>query len=212
MINDLNVLAIIPARGGSKGIPGKNISSCAGKPLILWTLDAAHDSDLIDIVVTSTDSDAIEDVCDGAVILRPARLAKDETPMEPVVIHALDTMMATSGIAILLQPTSPLRTAADIDEAICLLEATRANTVASVHESWAVPFTGIDPPRRQDREPTLFLNGAIYVFRVPWFREHRRFVDPDTVPYVMPAERSVDVDYPVDLALAGLLISTRETQ
>jgi N-acylneuraminate cytidylyltransferase len=206
VIKNQRVLAIVPARGGSREIPFKNIASCAGKPLIAWTLEAARESKYIDQIIVSTDSLAISQVamkhgCSAAVS-RPPELATDDAPMDGVVLHALDAFPGYD-IAVLLQPTSPLRTATDIDGALELL----TDSVVSVHESYVVPFTGEDPPRRQDRKPTLYLNGAIYAFRVDWFRKTRKFVAPESVPYVIPATRAVDVDYPIDMALAATVIS-----
>lgn len=230
MINGKRVLGLIPARGGSKGIPLKNIQPCGGKPLIAWTIEAARESKYIDRAVVSTDSGDIARLCDDT-LMRPASLATDEAPMEGVVLHALDNL-PDYDICVLLQPTSPLRTAGDIDGALEQLEAPyfttsdikeaisalgdrlagsiipsrRYDSVVSVHESYAVPFTGEDPPRRQDRNPTLFLNGAIYAFRVDYFKRVKKFVTPESVPFVMPAERAVDVDIPLELSLASLLI------
>jgi N-acylneuraminate cytidylyltransferase len=209
MIDGKSVLALVPARGGSKAIRLKNIQLCGGSPLIEWTLQAAVGSKYIDRVLVSSDSKKIREVAAQTpgvlAVNRPTGLAEDDTPMAPVIMDALK-WQPECDVCVLLQPTSPLRTAADIDGALELLVNSNAKTVVSVYESWSVPFTGEDPPRRQDRKPTLLLNGAVYAFDVARFKETGALIDKDTVPYVMPAERSCDVDVPRDLALASLLI------
>lgn len=215
MINGKEVLAIVPARGGSKGIPLKNIANCGGKPLIAWTMEAARRSKYVDTVVISSDEVLISRTAlafhpDAIWLRRPAELATDETKMEAVIDDVIGQLPSGPfAFCVLLQPTSPLRTTEDIDASLELLVCRAAATVTSVHESYAVPFTGMDPPRRQDRKPTLMLNGAIYAFDVERFMQTHRLIDEETLPYVMPAERAVDVDYPLDLALAGLLIGSR---
>lgn len=211
MISGKRVLALVPARGGSKGVPLKNVQPCAGKPLIAWTIEAAKASKYIDETTVSSDSLAIVDCAqafgDVSAVHRPAELATDEAEMPPVIANALETMRGFD-ICVLLQPTSPLRTAEDIDGALELLVSSGAKTVTSVYESYAVPFTGVDPPRRQERKPALYLNGAIYAFRVARFLETLTLIDERTVPFVMPQERSVDVDFPHDMAVAAALIGT----
>ncbi len=203
-----SVVAIVPARGGSKSIPKKNIQPCAGKPLLAWTISAAKASKYITEVIVTSDDDDILAVARNehtvTTIRRPAELATDEAEMPPVILHALEFYRYK--IAVLLQPTSPLRTAEDIDGALELLISSGAKTVTSVYESHAVVFDGTDPKRRQDRTPTLLLNGAVYCFDVARFRETHTLIDKDTVPFVMPQSRSVDIDAPVDMALASLMI------
>lgn len=211
MIDGKRVLALVPARGGSVGVPMKNVQPCAGKPLIGWTLEAAVESQYIDVIAVSSDSPTILDCAHkmGVAfrpIVRPAELATDEAEMPPVIEHALLALGDPSDLCVLLQPTSPLRTAEDIDGALETLVRRCAKTVTSVYESYAVPFDGTDPARRQDRKPTLFLNGAIYAFDVARFLQTGALIDRDTVPFVMPQERSVDVDAPVDMAVASLLV------
>lgn len=209
MIGSKRVVALVPARGGSRGIKLKNIQPCAGKPLIAWTIEAAGASRYIDAVAVSSDSLAIIDCAqtfgDAVAVHRPPELATDEAEMPPVIVNALEQLRGFD-IGVLLQPTSPLRTADDIDGALDLLSSKGADTVTSVYESYAVPFTGIDPPRRQERKPTLLMNGAIYAFRVEAFLKTLQLVNGRTLPYVMPQERSVDVDYPQDMAVAAALI------
>src|SRR5919206_1460637 len=132
--SDVRVLGLIPARGGSKGIPGKNLAPVCERPLIAWTIGAACSASRLDRVVVSTDSDEIAAIARelGAdVLARPAELARDETPMRDVLLHALDEL-GRPEILVLLQPTSPLRRAEHVDAAVALLRATGADCVVSV--------------------------------------------------------------------------------
>ncbi len=210
MIGDKRVLGLIPARGGSKGIKNKNIARCDGERLIYYTIEAARESKYIDEIVTSTDNEKIAEVAldyGGDVIDRPAHLATDEATTEAVVMHAICALHDTFDIICLLQPTSPLRTAADIDGCLELLMSHRS--AVSVCESHHVVFDGTNPKRRQDRPSTLVLNGAVYCCYVSDFMEHRAFITGKTVPYIMPAERSIDIDTPADLEYASYLLSKR---
>ena len=220
----LSTLALIPARGGSKGIPRKNIRSIAGKPLIVWTIEAALRSTLLDAVVVSTDDAEIAAVARlaGATVpfLRPAALALDGTPGIDPVLHALGAMPGY-GAVLLLQPTSPLRSTADIDACLQLAMAQRAVSVVSVSEPDTHPYWTyrlgddqtlerfVDAPtvaRRQDLPPLFALNGALYYAQADWLMQGRRLVAPETLAYVMPRERSVDIDTLLDWQLAELLL------
>lgn len=219
------ILGLIPARGGSKGIPRKNIRPIAGKPLIAWTIEVALAANTIDRVVVTTDDPEIAAVATayGADVpfLRPAELACDETPGIDPVLHALDLLPGFNAV-VLLQPTSPLRTAGDIDAAMALADAGTGANVVSVteakHAAWTFPMNTagileigeIDrATRRQDLPVRFSLNGAIYVAPVACLREHRGFLVPGTLGYAMPAERSVDIDAPIDWRLAELLLAGR---
>ena len=213
MIDGLRVLALITARGGSKGLPGKNIRPAGGKPLLAWTVDAARGSRYCDRVVISTDDQAIADTARAhgceVPFMRPADLATDSTSSMDVVLHAL---LALPGfdLLVLLQPTSPLRTSADIDGACELLLAQQAPACVSVtpaQESpyWMYSMTSgqalrpiVELPcgvtRRQDLPAAYSLNGAVYVARTTWLQQSRSFVTPQTVALVMPAQRSIDID------------------
>jgi len=229
MIDGRKVLAIVPARGGSKGLPGKNVAPCGGRPLIEWTVRAATEASLVDRTVVSTDDHAILAAARvagaEAPFMRPAELATDVAPMSAVVEHALTTLADGSEVGVLLQATSPLRTSADIDGALRTFAASRAPSVVSVSEATKSPYWmfSLEPDRRmrplfpdlstaeqrQSLPSAYALNGAIYVFDVRWFRQTRRFVTDETVAFVMPAERSIDVDTALDLALADLLLMQR---
>lgn len=223
MINGKSVLAIIPARGGSKGVPRKNIRDLAGKPLIAWTIEAARKSVYIDRVILSSDDPEIIDVakswgCDVPFI-RPAELARDETPGIDPVIHALEKLPGYD-YAVLLQPTSPLRITEDIDASIARCEESGAPACVSVtepahHPHWMYTLngTGVLRPlaeerglRRQDLPPVYALNGATYVAQVPWLVKSRTFLGVETHAYVMPPCRSIDIDTEQDLIVAACLL------
>lgn len=224
------VAALIPARGGSKSIPRKNIVPVGGKPLIAWTIEAALGSKLLDRVYVSTDDEEIASVsrAHGAEVpfMRPAELASDEAGSLGVALHALDWMSAHGGepdYLLLLQPTSPLRTTEDIDGAIRLAEEHDASAVLGVCEASPHPWLARQisaegvlsdffplekkPTRRQDYPPAYMINGALYLNRATSLRTGRTFQPPDARAYVMPAERSLDIDTPLELRLVDLLLS-----
>jgi CMP-N,N'-diacetyllegionaminic acid synthase len=213
VIAGLSVLALITARGGSKGLPGKNILPVQGRPLLDFTVAAARAATCVDRVVLSTDSDAIADAALAAgcavPFRRPAELASDDASSIDVVLHALDHL-PPHDLIVLLQPTSPLRSAADIDAACAQLVKTEAPACVSVTVAEQSPYwmyrladgqhlqAVLEPPpgvsRRQDLPPVYTLNGAVYVARTPWLRRTRTFVTAETVAHVMPPERSIDID------------------
>lgn len=221
----MSTFALIPARGWSKGIPRKNIRLIAGKPLIAWTIEAARTASSVDTVVVSTEDAEIAEVARawGAEVpfLRPAELSADQTPGINPVLHAIG-MLPGYDTTILLQPTSPLRTAADIEGVLELAGRTGAPSVVSVcepedHPAWMYRIdeegrlTALLPEcpavRRQDLPPVYSLNGAIYCARTDWLRERRSFIGPETLGYPMPNDRSVDIDGPLDWRLAELLLA-----
>lgn len=221
MIGDLRVLAVVTARGGSKGVPGKNVAEVGGRPLIAWTALAAAASEVVDRAVVSTDDPSIADAARAAGLevpfMRPADLARDDTPGPAPVLHAIETVGEPFDLVVLLQPTSPLRNGADIDACVRRCVESGAPACVSVSEPrespyWMytldaggrlVPFTGPGPvvPRRQDLPTTYALNGAVYVARVGWFLRERAFLTEETVACVMPPERSLEIDTPLDLAI-----------
>jgi len=228
MIAGLSVLALIPARGGSKGVPRKNIREVGGRPLIAWTIEAAQRSAYIDrVVLSSEDPEIIETArrwgCE-IPFARPAELAEDHTPGIDPVLHAL-SLLPGYDLVVLLQPTSPMRTTEDIDRCIerCVEEG--KNACVSVTESAKSPYWMyrmrtddtlapiLEPTqgqRRQDLPVVYALNGAVYVARVPWLTENRTFVTPETVAYVMPPERSLDIDTPIDLTVLTVLMEEKD--
>lgn len=221
------MLALIPARGGSKGFPGKNIAELAGRPLIAHTIAAAKAADSVHRVVVSTDDEQIGAAARAAgaelPFVRPPELATDEASTADVIRHAAEAEgLGPEDSLVLLQPTSPLRTAGDIDEAVALFEARHADAVISVtaHEhplAWAqllnedgllLPHPSLAAEgRRQDLTVTYRPNGAIYVIRLKNFLRYGQIRGPRTYGYAMPAERSVDVDTPFDLRLAACLLA-----
>ena len=233
MFADRPVLALIPARGGSKGLPGKNVAPLGGRPLIAWTIAAARECAHVDAVVVSTDDDAIARaaVAAGARVpfRRPADLASDEARMGAVVAHALDTLAATDppyGWLLLLQPTSPLRTAAHIDQAFDRLRSSEGRAVVSVCEAEHNPRLAAELPpdgnmaafgdalatraNRQELGTFYRLNGAIYLADVDYWRAQAGFLGPATYALVMAQDDSVDVDGRLDLDLAALLLARRD--
>ena len=226
MIGDLSVLAIIPARGGSKGVPRKNIRDVAGRPLLGWTVAAAKASRYIDRLILSSDDDDIIAAARGeqceVPFKRPGELARDETPGIDPVLHALEQLPGHD-IVVLLQPTSPLRTAADIDGCLERMLATQAPACVSVrtaddHPYWiysidasgrmkafAAPEEGA-ANRRQDLPAAWVLNGAVYAARTAWLAGTRSFLTGETVGFVMPAQRSLDIDTELDLENASRIL------
>ncbi|MFB6129201.1 MAG: cytidylyltransferase domain-containing protein [Salinigranum sp.] len=230
----VDVFAVVPARGGSTRIPGKNLKSIGGKPLIAHTIEQAAAAETIDRAVVSTDDDRIRAVAEdhgGDVpFARPAELATDEATSPPVVEHALEWIEArgeSPSIVVMLQVTSPLRTAADIDEAVTeLRDCGGADSLVSVSRFdtppyWALETDGdgmlhshferevlwADEVVRSQDLPTLYHpNGAIFAARTGPFRDALNFYTESTLSYEMPPERSVDIDTPFDLELARSLV------
>jgi CMP-N-acetylneuraminic acid synthetase len=224
----MTYVAVIPARGGSKRVPGKNLRPCAGKPLIGWTIDAARGAKRLDRVILSTDDPAIAEFGRSASaevpFLRPAELAADETPMLPVLAHLLDWLARTTKVTalVLLQPTSPLRLAEDIDGAIALFEDGRADSVVTVMN----PTNAMLPSKlmtvgadRQSVEPLaipvppaeslVIRNGpAVLVSSAATLRGGALY-GRRTLGYRMPVERSVDIDTPFDFRLAEMFLAER---
>jgi len=225
MIAGKQVLALIPARGGSKGVPRKNLREAGGRPLIAWSIEAARSSALVDRVVVSSDDAEILAVARewGAEtpFTRPAELARDDTPSIDVALHALDALPGFETL-VLLQPTSPLRTAAHIDACIRLREERGVSSAVSVSEAAHSPYwmyfvdaagamrRVLTPPaaaeRRQDLPPVYALNGAVYVASAAALRAGRRFVFDDSAAYVMPADASLDIDTELDLTIVQALM------
>lgn len=226
----MHVLALITARGGSKGLPGKNILPLAGKPLIAWTIEAALNSRVSNLVIVSTDDEEIAQVSRqyGAEVpfLRPAELAQDDSDHISVVVHAIrwleQNRKQVPDYVMLLQPTSPLRTAEDIDAAVQIAEEHEATAVVSVCEMKQHPYlarsiseegtlqefvpAGLEYLRRQAFPSAYSINGAIYLNRSDSILRDRTFFPSDTYPYIMPAERSLDIDSAWDLHLTELIL------
>jgi N-acylneuraminate cytidylyltransferase len=220
------VLAIIPARGGSKGVPRKNIRLLAGKPLIAWTIEEAKKSKYIDRLILSSEDDEIMQVAGDygceVPFKRPIELAQDDTPGVEPIIHALHTLKGRYDYVVMLQPTSPLRTAADIDECMEKCAASDAPACVSVSEVEQSPYwmyrldkkmrmlplinSGTLISRRQDLPPVYILNGAVYVARSEYLLTQKSFITDETVGYEMPLKKSLDIDNEYDLKLAELIL------
>ncbi|MCR4419327.1 MAG: acylneuraminate cytidylyltransferase family protein [Clostridia bacterium] len=228
MYQGRSVLGLIPARAGSKGLPGKNLRRLAGKPLIVHTIEAALGSGVLDYLLVSTDSSEIASVAAaaGAAVpfLRPAHLATDEAKGIAVVHHAM-AWCESAGMrfswVMVLQPTSPLRSPEDIRNACSLMVERQAEAVVSVcevdHHPWlsnTLPEDGcmdgflrpeVRSANRQELPKYYRLNGAIYLADWGFIRSREHWYGPRTYAYVMPKERSVDIDDAVDFALAEVL-------
>ncbi|WP_339060487.1 acylneuraminate cytidylyltransferase family protein [Tepidibacillus marianensis] len=225
MLNGKRILGIIPARGGSKGVPRKNIRVVAGKPLIAWTIDEARKSKYIDQLILSSEDQEIIQVakeydCEVPFV-RPKELAQDNTPGIDPVLHAIE-MLSGYEYIILLQPTSPLRTVEDIDGCIekCIqnqndygVSVTETDKspywMYSIENDKMVPVLSQDMiiNRRQESPKVYELNGAIYIAKTEKLIESKTFLNKVTVPYIMPKERSVDIDTELDLKLVELILN-----
>jgi len=223
------VLAIIPARGGSKGIPKKNIRLLAGKPLLEYTIDAAKNSNELHKIVVSTDNPEIGSVAENAgidVIIRPPELAQDTSPIIDTVSHVMTVLKEREGflpdVIVLLQPTSPLRTTEDIDGAIRAFLTGVFDSVISVCETDHSPYwcctlaeqklkplfnKKLSTSRRQDLPHTYRPNGAIFITSPDSLKRYSGFITRNTGPFIMPGNRSIDIDTPMDLQFVNLLIS-----
>ena len=222
------IIFIIPARGGSKGVPQKNIRFLAGKPLIAYTIDCTLNSKYINKVVVSTDDQEIATISEkyGAeVVKRPDSLATDNSPTIDAVFHVLESLKIQNEkqtVIVLLQPTSPLRTSQDINSAIDLFFKNECDSVISVCECQHSPYWAykIDnhylktilgnnylKMRRQDLPKSYIPNGAIYISTVAVLQESRSFNSPRTIPYIMPSIRSVDIDNELDFIVAESIIN-----
>lgn len=233
MIDQHRVLGLITARGGSKGLPGKNIKPLCGRPLIDWTIAPALKSKHLDAVVVSTDSEEIAAVAraSGASVpfLRPESLASDQATSIDVVEHAVKFLEAQGSrfdLLVLLEPTSPLRDTADIDSGVRQLVEAGADSLVSVcaAESMHPAFMfrkndagrlessqegGFRALRRQDLEPRFFLDGTLYVSRIDPLLKQRTFCQTNTVGYEVPKWKSPEVDDIVDFMLVEAIIKHR---
>ncbi len=223
MIQHKRVLAIVPARAGSKGLPGKNIRPLHGKPLLAWPIAAANGSAYVDRTIVSTDSAdfAAVAVAHGAEapFLRPAELASDTAPSIDFIIHALDTLEAGGeayDYVVLLEPTSPLTEAADVDAALARLDESGCEAIVGIaaletqHPAFAVSLgkdgrvapaesASFDTlPRRQDLPPAYTLDGSLYISTVEALRKKRTFAHASTLGYVTERWKSFEVDDIVD--------------
>ncbi|WNL27660.1 acylneuraminate cytidylyltransferase family protein [Arcobacter cryaerophilus gv. pseudocryaerophilus] len=224
MYKDKTFLAIIPARGGSKRLPRKNVLDLCGKPLISWSIKAGLNSKYIDKVVVSSDDDEILNISlnfGAETIKRPVELASDTATTFDAIKHTIDNFEKYDYI-VLLQPTSPLRNEKHIDEAIELLKQKNADAIVSVCEMEHNPmWSNILPDdgslanfrhekakgkRSQDLETYYIFNGAIYICKIEKLLEEKSFFLKDNIfAYVMDRESSVDIDEEIDFKIAQVL-------
>ena len=222
MINGNKILAVIPARGGSKGIKNKNITELAGRPLLQWTIEAAKKSRYIDRFVLSSDDPQIQMVAESlgceVPFTRAADLATDEASTIDVLLDVLERV-AGFDVVVLLQPTSPFRTSKDIDSCLDLMVRDGAPSAVSLcpvqdhpalvfklhSDKKIAPFVSSTPSqalRRQDLPAAFKLNGAVYIANIPWLIKNKTFTAAEAVGYIMPENRSIDIDDAQDLSMA----------
>jgi YrbI family 3-deoxy-D-manno-octulosonate 8-phosphate phosphatase len=220
----MSTIAIIPARGGSKGVPRKNLYPFNGKPLVVWSIEAALNAELVDLVVVSTEDAEIATLSRAAgatVIIRPDEISRDISSSEDALIHALENLETQPDITVFLQCTSPLTRSEDIDKCIQMLISSNADSAFTATEShrflWKNPAsaTGVNHEgakrrRRQDLEKEYAENGAVYVMRTAGFLEARDRFFGKTVISEMPATRTWEIDSREDILMAeALALATR---
>jgi CMP-N,N'-diacetyllegionaminic acid synthase len=230
----MTLLCTICARGGSKGVAGKNSREFLGKPLLAWTIEQARQTGLFEAIAFSSDSDLLLETAlkSGAdiAVKRPDAMATDTAPKIPAIRHCLEQAIAHTGnvpdIFVDLDVTSPLRLPSDIVGAVALLQQTGARNVITGAPARRSPYFNlvearkdgsvglakiVDPPvtRRQDAPRCFDMNASIYVWRVAAFLEHPAVFYPDTQLFEMPEERSVDIDSDLDFTLVELLFRKR---
>jgi len=228
------VIAIIPARGGSKELPGKNIKKMNDKPLIWYTINVAKKSKFIDKIIVSTDDNEIAKIAKryevGVPFMRPKELARDDSIAIDNYIYTIDRLNKefnySIGEFIILQPTSPFRISLDIDNAIQIFKEKKADSVISVSEAihppiWAMRINSkgilknyfdikIKNKNRQEIEKAYMPNGAIFVFKFSLLKEKYSYYSDKTYPYIMPLERSIDIDSKLDFEFAEYLMKKNE--
>ena len=222
----MKYLAIIPARGGSKRLPNKNILDLNGKPLIAWSIEAAKKNKYINNIVVTSDSEKILDIANKyniKTIKRPDFLATDTATTFDTIKHTIDSLQEKYEYIVLLQPTSPLRNEKHIDEAIELLEKKNADAVISVCETEHSPLWSNTLPedlnmsnflrdeiknkRSQDLPKFYRLNGAIYICKTDKLLEEKTFLLKNNIyAYIMDRKSSIDIDDEIDFKLAEILI------
>lgn len=235
MIQGKKVIAIIPARGGSKGLPGKNVKPLLGKPLVAWSIKQALKSKYIDYILLSTDGEEIAKIGKqyGAEVpfLRPSEYATDDSPSSDLVIDALgklESMGQRYDYIVLLEPTSPLRKKDDIDEAIKLLvENEKADSLISIgkihlehpylikkinNDGYVMPYIKSSKSiyQRQQADEALFPYGVIYMSKVSSFKEKLTFYTDKTIPYLIERWQNYEIDDEIDFVLIETIMNLRK--
>jgi CMP-N,N'-diacetyllegionaminic acid synthase len=227
-MSPLSVVAVIPARGGSKGIPRKNVRPLAGKPLIVHSIEQARESTQVTETVVSTDDEEIAAISESAgamVVRRPADISDDRASSESALLHVVQSLINRGrelpDLMVFLQCTSPIRRPGDIDRAISTLVDQGADSLLSVSPSHRFLWTEADGqaqainydfrirPRRQDMPPQFVENGSIYVFRTQALLDSGNRLSGKVALYHMDEESSVDIDSMFDMKLAEMLLSER---
>ena len=228
----MTCLAIIPARGGSKGLPGKNIKPLCGIPLIVHMIEHCRSATRIDRIIVSTDDKDIASIAEEAgaeVVMRPSDISGDTAPSEAALLHVLESLQEKEkdipDITVFLQCTSPLITPEDIDASIEKLISAGADVVFTV-----TPFYGFlwrldksnlalslnhdhrHRPMRQDLEASYLETGGIYAMRTSGFVRHKHRFFGKTIAHVLPAERSIDIDDELDFAIAEIRLIHRSSK
>ena len=233
MYKGKRILAIIPARGGSKGLPGKNIKNLLGKPLIGWSISHAQESKYVDEIFVSTDSQEIADVAESCGVkvpsLRPAYLASDTASSMDFIEYTIN-MMEEQGnhfdYLILLEPTSPLRDAEDIDKClemlidhptaksivgVCKSEGQHPISLTKISDGFLVPYIErTKSVRRQDLEELFFFEGTVYATSIEGFRQYRLFYHKECLAYVVPKWKSFEVDDFIDFTIIEAIMKLKQ--
>lgn len=232
MYKEKKILAIIPARGGSKGLPGKNIKELHGKPLIGWSIHHAQESKYIDEIFISTDSREIADVAEKCGVkvpsLRPAYLASDTASSMDFIEYTIDLMEEQGkkfDYLILLEPTSPLRDAEDIDKSlemliehptaksivgVCKSEGQHPISLTKINNDFLIPYIERSKSvRRQDLEELYFFEGTIYATSIEGFRQYRLFYHKECLAYVVPKWKSFEIDDFIDFTIIEAIMKLK---
>jgi N-acylneuraminate cytidylyltransferase/CMP-N,N'-diacetyllegionaminic acid synthase len=234
MINGKKVLAIIPARGGSKGLPGKNIMELCGKPLIGWPIEAALRSKYIDRVVVTTDDEAIALVAkrEGAEVpfMRPQQYATDESPSSEAILHALEYCESESNYdyIVLLEPTSPLTESSDVDDALLQLIQSSYLSIVGIadvegcHPEFCVErlkdkkiikfgSSGFQPPKRRQEIKTVYsFDGSLYISDVNTYKKNKTFYHEATMGYQCKPWKKFEIDTFIDFLVVESMMKNRE--
>lgn len=234
MYKDKKILAIVPARGGSKGLPHKNIKPLLGKPLIGWSLEQAKNCSYVDEIFVSTDSAEIAKVAEDFGVkvpaLRPPELAADTSSSMDVILHAINSLEKEGKFfdcILLVEPTSPLRETQDLDKAVemlintkdaesivgvCKAEGAHPDFLSAMDKGFLVPYNKsvFSAKRRQDLQDLYFFEGSLYLSYVDSLKKRRAFYHEKTLGYEVPKYKSFEVDDIVDFKIIEALMSAKQ--